>query len=91
MPLIGFAFSEASLDFLETIPHKLRQQIVKKAKALLDDPFPQGSKQLKGVKTAAGESVHRQRSGDYRILYVVRAKPAEIIILDIDHRKDVYR
>ena len=33
----------------------------------------------------------RERSGDYRILYIVRTKPAEVIILDIADRKDVYR
>jgi mRNA-degrading endonuclease RelE of RelBE toxin-antitoxin system len=35
------------------------------------------------------DAVWRIRSGVYRILYVVR--PAEIIVIDIDHRKDVYR
>jgi hypothetical protein len=34
-------------------------------------------------------SVYRIRHGDYRILYSVR--PVIIVILDIDHRKDVYR
>jgi mRNA-degrading endonuclease RelE of RelBE toxin-antitoxin system len=33
--------------------------------------------------------VYRERQGDYRILYSVR--PVIIVILDIDHRKDVYR
>jgi mRNA interferase RelE/StbE len=89
--LVGLAFSETSLDYLATVPRKLRQQIIKKAQALLNDPFPQSCKALKGMTTAAGETVHRQRSGDYRILYVVRATPPEIVILDINHRKDVYR
>ena len=35
--------------------------------------------------------MYRERSGDYRILYVVRSNPAEVMILDIDNRKDVYR
>jgi mRNA-degrading endonuclease RelE of RelBE toxin-antitoxin system len=33
--------------------------------------------------------VYRVRQGDYRILYSVR--PIIIVILDIGHRKDVYR
>lgn len=37
------------------------------------------------------EAVWRLRSGDYRILYVVKSNPEEIIVLDIGHRKDVYR
>jgi mRNA interferase RelE/StbE len=91
MPLVGLAFSESALDFLKTIPHKVRSQVIKKAKALLNNPFPQGCKKLHGVTTAMGEPVHRERSGDYRILYVVRKKPNEVVILDIDHRKDVYK
>ncbi len=91
MTLVGISFSEASLEFLETVPHKARRQIIKKAKALLHDPYPQGCKRLQGVTTSMGEPVHRERSGDYRILYVVRKNPHEVVILDIDHRKDVYR
>lgn len=89
--LIGFAFSESALTFLATVPPKFRGQIVRKARALMQDPHPKGSKPLKGVTTGAGETVYRERSGDYRILYVVRDNPDEVIILDIDHRKDVYR
>lgn len=91
MPYIGFAFTDRALDFVETLPPKVRKQVVKKAKALLANPFPQGSKKLKDVETDAGEPVYRERSGDYRILYVVRSNPAEVLVIDIDHRKDVYR
>ena len=89
--LIGFAYSEPALAFLETVPLKLRAQIIKKAKALMLNPRPHGYKQLKGMKTGDGEPVLRERSGDYRILYVVRENPRRVIILDIDHRKDAYR
>ena len=90
-PLFGFAFTQAALDFLATIPLKLRAQIIKKARALHLTPHPPGSLCLKGVTTDEGDRVYRERSGDYRILYVVRENPSEVIILDIDHRKDVYR
>lgn len=91
MPFIGFAFTDRALDFVETLPPKIRKQVVKKAKALLANPFPQGSKKLKDVETDEGDPVYRERSGDYRILYVVRSDPSEVLIIDIDHRKDVYR
>ena len=35
------------------------------------------------------ERVYRERSGDYRILYVVR--DSIVVVIDIDNRKDVYR
>ena len=59
-----------------------------KARALHADPHPVGSKKLQGEETDEGEPIYRERSGDYRILYLVRVD--EVVILDIDHRKDVY-
>ena len=91
MPLVGFAFTAAALKYLARLPPKLRRQVTRKARALQHDPHPQGSKKLHGVTTATGEPIYRERSGDYRILYVVRNSPTEVIVLDIDDRKDVYR
>ena len=91
MSLIGLSFSASSLAFLETVPHKFRAQIIKKARALILDSHPNGAKQLKGITTAFGEPIIRERSGDYRILYVLRSDPIRIVILDIDNRKDVYK
>lgn len=91
MPLLGFAFTDAALDFLDTLPPKIRRQVIKKARALHTSPFPPTCKKLHDVETPSGEPVYRERSGDYRILYVVRTKPAEVLILDIDNRKDAYR
>lgn len=90
-PLVGLAFAEDALAYLETIPHKIRAQVIKKAKALQLNPHPQGTKPLKGYESKNGERVFRERSGDYRILYVVRTNPDSVTILDIDNRKDVYK
>jgi len=91
VPYVGFAFTDAALDFLEALPPKIRKQVIKKAKALHTEPHPPGSKKLHDVETAEGDPVYRERSGDYRILYIVRSNPAEVLILDIDDRKDIYR
>lgn len=91
MPLFGFSVSQSALSFLESVPHKLRAQIIKKAKALITNPYPQGSKKLQGITSALGEALYRERSGDYRILYVVRSNPPHVAVLDIDNRKDVYK
>jgi len=58
---------------------------------LSQEPKPPGCKLVRGM-VDEGEPVYRIRQGDYRALYVVReplVKPA-VVILDIDHRKDVY-
>lgn len=91
MPYVGFAFTDNALDAIAELPAKIRKQVIKKAKALLNDPHPPTSKKLKGIETPDGEAVYRERSGDYRILYLVRSDPAEILVLDVDNRKDVYR
>lgn len=87
--LYGFAFSEASLSYLETnVPTRIRGQIKRRIEALAATPIPPGAKKLHGVMD--GENpVYRVRQGDYRILYSVR--PIIIVILDIGNRKDVYR
>lgn len=86
--LYGFAYSAQSLSYLKTIPKNLRRQIIKKVQSLANDPRPPSAKIVRSM-TNSDDKVYRVRSGDYRILYVVRE--VIIVILDIDHRKDVYR
>ena len=87
--LFGLAFSTAASEYLDRMPSgKIRAQVAKKAKSLINDPHPSGCKKLKGIKDAS-EPVWRIRSGDYRILYVVR--DIEVIVLDIGDRKDIYK
>ena len=87
--LYGFAYSETALRFLETsVPPKIRRRIKNKVESLASNATRAGSKKLQG-KFDGEISVYRIRSGDYRILYTVRS--VIIVILDIGHRKDVYR
>ena len=87
--LFGLAFSTAAADALDRMPSgKLRAQVTKKAKSLIYNPHPARCKKLVGIKDGE-DQVWRVRSGDYRILYVVRE--IEVIVLDIGHRKDVYK
>jgi mRNA interferase RelE/StbE len=84
----GFAYASHSLDYLRKIPQKVRKQIVSKIKQLAFDPYPPTSRLIQGMMNGE-ERVYRIRSGDYRILYVVRGDL--VVVLDIDHRKDVYK
>ena len=89
--LHGFAFTETALKSLESItPAKVRRQIRQRITALASKPTPPGSIRLHGV-TDGDEPVYRVRQGVYRILYTVRNNPKQVIVLDIGHRKDVYR
>jgi mRNA-degrading endonuclease RelE of RelBE toxin-antitoxin system len=84
----GFAYAPNALDYLKTVPKKTRKQIVAKIQRLAADPYPSTTKLVQSMSEDE-ERVFRIRSGDYRILYVVRG--IIVCILDIDHRKDVYR
>lgn len=88
--LFGLAYSAPALTFLKTLQPKMRRQIIKRIEALVNDPRPANCKQLQNVLDGE-DSVHRVRQGPYRILYAVRNNPDQIAVLDIGHRKDVYR
>lgn len=86
--LYGFAYTEAALAFLVGLSPKVQSQVKRKIEALAANPNPPGCCVVQGMSHGT-DKVWRIRSGDYRILYVVRSPT--IVILDIDHRKDVYR
>lgn len=82
------AYTKTALVFLEGLPKKQRRQIIEKISRLAADPCPPGSKQLQNVEHE-GVPVRRIRQGACRVLYVERV--ADVLVLDIDYRKDVYR
>lgn len=88
MALYGFSYSAVALANLRGIPAKNRKQIIRRIGSLAADCHPPGCKKVKGMHDGE-EDVWRIRSGDYRVLYVVR--DITVVILDIDHRKDIYR
>lgn len=89
--LWGLAFGPRAVAYLNAMPPgKLRAQITKKARSLILNPFPPGCKKL-AVLSYGDEPLWRIRSGDYRVLYVVRRNPNEVVVIDIDDRKDVYK
>jgi mRNA interferase RelE/StbE len=86
--LHGFSYSAIALDNLRSIPAKDRARIVKKIASLAANPHPPGCKKMKATNDG-DEDVWRIRCGDYRALYVVRN--ITVVVIDIDHRKDIYR
>ena len=88
--LWSLEFGPDATAFLDGLPAgKIRRQIVKKAKTLQSKPFPPGCKKLINWDDEDAADMWRIRSGDYRILYVV--SDDGVMIVDIGHRKGVYR
>ena len=82
----GIAYSRRALAYLHTLQPDRRRLIVGKIRNLTENPRPTGAALVKGGKD---ERVFRIRSGAYRILYALRG--AEIFVVRIGHRKDVYK
>lgn len=88
--LFAIAYADAALKALaEVEPKKIRRQIKGRIDSLMSDPYPQGCEKMETVKDGLYD-VYRIRHGKHRILYSVR-NDIEILVLDIGHRKDVYR
>lgn len=70
---------------LSNIPSPFYETIKEKIWELADNPKPVGGIKLKGLES------HRIRIGNYRVVYSLNELEKTIIILDIDHRKNIYR
>ncbi|MGB6455591.1 MAG: type II toxin-antitoxin system RelE/ParE family toxin [Streptosporangiaceae bacterium] len=64
----------------------IQRRIAKAIDALSTDPEPAGCKPLRSMT-----EVLRIRVGDYRIVYQLARADHVVQVLDIDHRKDIYR
>lgn len=54
--------------------------------SLAEDPRPAGC-----VKLTGSADLFRLRVGDYRILYQVQDRVLVVLVVDIGHRREVYR
>jgi mRNA interferase RelE/StbE len=68
----------------------LDRSVQKRVSAVIDtlaaDPRPPGVKALTGMT-----GVLRVRVGDYRILYEVHDDRLAVLVIDIGHRRQIYR
>ena len=70
---------------LLSLSAEVSRRIESKIDALARDPRPRGAKRL------AGEELYRLRVGDYRVLYQVRDRVLLVLVVDVGHRREVYR
>lgn len=73
------------LKTLEKLDNRIYEDVVEKITALEDNPRPPGSTPLVNI------GYLRIRVGDYRVIYDIDDTLKEIYILDIGHRKDIYK
>jgi len=70
---------------LARIERRDRARIAEAIRALAQAPRPRGAKQL------TGRDVYRLRVGDYRVLYEIEDARLVILVVDVGHRREVYR
>lgn len=70
---------------LPRLPIKIASAIASRIVMLAEDPYPSDSIQLKG------RAERRIRQGDYRLLYVVEDKTVTVFVVQIGHRREIYR
>lgn len=72
---------------LEVLPRAIQERVRAHIDALAHDPRPVGAKRLQGM---TGELL-RLRVSDYRIIYRVDDARLVVLVIDIGHRREVYR
>lgn len=85
-PLYSVEFSERAAKSMERLPAKIFDRISKAADGLEINPRPHGCVKLEGKI-----DTYRLRVGDYRIVYRVEDKKLFVLVIDVDHRSNVYR
>jgi mRNA interferase RelE/StbE len=63
----------------------IRRKILTAIDALSSNPRPAGCRKL------AGQETWRIRVGDYRILYEIHDQVLLVIVIDLGHRREIYR
>lgn len=67
------------------LPQSLRSRIAGRLVALSANPRPPGAIKL------TGQDAYRIRVGDYRIIYTIHDDRLIVLVVDVGHRRDVYR
>jgi mRNA interferase RelE/StbE len=64
----------------------IRGRIARQIDSLSENPYPPGIKKIEGE-----HALYRLRVGDYRILYQVKGRILLVLVVGIEHRRDIYR
>jgi mRNA interferase RelE/StbE len=75
----------AARDFRKLAP-EVRRRIAPKIDALTRNPRPNGAEKIRG-----GDDLYRIRVGDYRVLYQVKDQRLLVLVVQMGHRREIYR
>jgi mRNA interferase RelE/StbE len=78
-------YLSAATRSIEKLPRSIQQRVMIRLEMLSDNPRPPGSVKL------TGEDAYRIRVGDYRIIYTIEDQRLIVLVIDVGHRREVYR
>ena len=81
-----WADKKTKKSFDELLP-SIQKRAAKMIKSLKSNPRPTGVKKLSGKL----KGVWRIRIGDYRLLYDIDDASKKVVLLNLDHRRQIYR
>lgn len=70
---------------LRNLDNSISKRILEKLESLRAQPRAPGAIKL------TGQNAYRVRVGDYRIIYAIIDDKLLILVIDIGHRRDIYR
>ena len=79
-------FTASAARSLSKLSETLQLRITAKIDTLADQPRPPGVEKLHGRRNR-----YRLRVGDYRIIYEIQDRILLVLIVDIGHRREIYR
>ena len=78
-------YTSAAARTLRSLERNTQRRILAKIEALQDNPRPPSAIKL------AGHDAYRIRIGDYRVVYAVADERLLVLVVDIGHRREIYR
>ncbi len=84
--MVELRISQAAAKSLRKAPAQIAARIRRKLDELADDPFADAN-----VEKLTGHPGYRLRVGDWRVLYLVEREVLVIHVIEIRHRKEIYR
>jgi mRNA interferase RelE/StbE len=64
----------------------VQDRIISEINSLAEEPRPAGA-----VKLTGSENLYRVRVGDYRVIYAVEDDFLLVLVVEIGHRREIYR
>lgn len=77
--------SRRAAKAVTSLDKPLRRKILAAIDALSGNPRPGGCRKL------ADQDAWRIRVGDYRVIYEIHNQVLLVLVIDIGHRRDIYR